>query len=155
MTERIIEFENEEHAQSQRYYQWDDFKTILGNSCDGTTAGALCGNTYECVDCKWTADERKVIPTGTQAAHTTHLKQMLQALGDAQRVHGWVKDNPIDTLQALYDLTGTKEISAQVRNNLSNWGEVAIPKEYWRLVPVRPSAYNFHEIKCRIGGGRN
>ena len=126
MAPAIMTFATEADANWFGLYTWKQFENILPETC--ASKNTHCNNTYTCTICKLKKEEEMYSPLGDQAHGTGQLDHMLNALLDAHRKYRWVTSNTYETLQALSDLFAEQTISAQVRDVLSNWGEVVVRK---------------------------
>jgi len=150
MAPALMTFATEEDANRFGLYTWKQFENILPDTC--ASKSSPCNNTYTCAICKLNKEEELYSPMGDQAHGTAQLDHMLNALLDANRKYHWVTSTTYETLQALSDLFAEQSISAQVREGLSNWGEVVVRKSHWRLICTAPASYHRHQVAAKVEG---
>ena len=150
MPPALMTFATEEDANRFGLYTWKQFENILPDTC--ASKSSPCNNMYTCAICKLNKEDELYSPMGDQAQGTAQLDHMLNALLDANRKYHWVTSTTYETLQALSDLFAEQSISAQVREGLSNWGEVVVRKSHWRLICTAPASYHCHQVTAKVEG---
>ena len=150
---RLLVFKDLQEAQDMGLMPWSELSEILLKTCgDPQGTHTPCRNSKECSFCKTREDDRSYNPLVMETLGWRTIPQGINGLIKLQEEHNWLVENPIQSMQNLFNHCAEGNYSKSDKSCLQNWGFILCKPEQATHIRSKPSDYSFVEHEVMVQG---